>query len=624
MSTNVDTIPADKLNPADQLRRHLELVIVDPQTMTAHLAWLRTRPVEHKARETFLAEDIHQVVNEGLAHLADELLCHLALDAHALTQVSEGVLGQLAAPSIAGWKSWDDAFLRQGERLDELYPPPWRSPEWLEGFLQEMRHGRGHGATRENAPRSPRRSSHWVKRMVAAGIAAGLLGVFFSWHLSVVAAEKEKLRQEVERAKRQMRELKDAGYLDPFGADILVAAPDRLVVAGWVHPGVIERVEVYWTDTAGSKPEVLHHTRQRNPGETDRRVTFSGAHAYQLGGSAVKPRVRAMPFPDSEEVLKELHKGSPPLEVTKPFFRPPQGLMAEDPSAPFSEAQAAAWVLERGGSLEIALPSGETVRVENAGKLPQGSFFVHGIGFSQAKVQTTDADLRRLGGLRKLSSLDLSKTGVTDAGLQSIKELTTLTTLRLVDCAITDSGLKSIQSLQSLDYLDLQNTNITDQGVEHLKAMPNLRWLSFWQTRITDSGLSHVRAMTTLNHLRLGGRGITDKGMEYLKGLTHLRTFYVGTSPISDAGLVYLKELGALEELGLDRTDITDAGLEHLQGMKKLWFMNLADCRITDAAIANLEKLPALKRVYLNGTKVTNGGIEKLTKALGPQSQIHH
>jgi hypothetical protein len=61
-----------------------------------------------------------------------------------------------------------------------------------------------------------------------------------------------------------------------------------------------------------------------------------------------------------------------------------------------------------------------------------------------------------------------------------------------------------------------------------------------------------------------------------------------------------------------------------LQGMKKLWFMNLADCRLTDAAIAHLEKLPALKRVYLNGTNVTNGGIEKLTKALGPQSQIHH
>src|SRR5262249_53311048 len=162
---------------------------------------------------------------------------------------------------------------------------------------------------------------------------------------------------------------------------------------------------------------------RRNEG---RRVTFSGSHAYPLSGATVRPRVRAVPFPDSAEVLKELHKGAAPLEVTKPFGLAPQGIITEDEAAPFSHAQASGRVLERGGSIEVMVASGEVVNVTKPDDLLKSSYTIHAIKLGEANVRITDADFRKLRALHMLSSLDASNTGLTDAGLHTVKELTAL------------------------------------------------------------------------------------------------------------------------------------------------------------------------------------------------------
>ena len=73
-----------------------------------------------------------------------------------------------------------------------------------------------------------------------------------------------------------------------------------------------------------------------------------------------------------------------------------------------------------------------------------------------------------------LKTLNLSHTLVTDARLKEIAKLQKLTRLWLFYTQVTNSGLKEIAKLQNLTHLDLRHTKVTDAGINELrKALPN-------------------------------------------------------------------------------------------------------------------------------------------------------
>jgi hypothetical protein len=74
---------------------------------------------------------------------------------------------------------------------------------------------------------------------------------------------------------------------------------------------------------------------------------------------------------------------------------------------------------------------------------------------------TTDADLKRLAGLKDLRELQLNDTHVTDAGLKHLAGLPHLRLLYLAGTPVTDAGLQELLPLQELQELNLGSTRLT-------------------------------------------------------------------------------------------------------------------------------------------------------------------
>jgi hypothetical protein len=369
-----------------------------------------------------------------------------------------------------------------------------------------------------------RKSGAGKKVILAVAVAAGVAGSL--WHYSAVRADNRRLRQEVEQARQQVQELKAAGYLEPFAAEFVVAPPDRLVVAGWAHAGVVERVEVVWDDAPGSKPEVLYSAPAGPGRERPGPVSFSGSRPYRLDGSPARPRVVAVPFADAGRVLQDLHHGRPPLEVAGSFVRAPTGLAAPDKVAAFTDAEAARWAIARVGGLTVRLPSGETVRADRPEDLPAEAYFAYYLRLRKpvAGGKVGDDEIQKLRGLRKLHSLDAAMTGLTDAGMESVGALASLRRLNIADCPVTDAGLVALRDLHSLEDLDVQNTRVGDPGLGVVRHFPQLKRLVLRNTRVTDAGLEHLAPASRLETLDLIGTGVTDAGLNHLHGLKNLKT----------------------------------------------------------------------------------------------------
>jgi internalin A len=129
----------------------------------------------------------------------------------------------------------------------------------------------------------------------------------------------------------------------------------------------------------------------------------------------------------------------------------------------------------------------------------------------------TDAHLKELKQLRRLTWLNLDVTGVTDAGLKDLKEFKRLTRLSLAYTKVTDVGLKDLKELRQITWLDLDGTSVTDAGLKDLKELDQLTTLYLHDTKVTDAGLKDLKELKKLTTLGLRGTKVTDAGVADLQ-----------------------------------------------------------------------------------------------------------
>ena len=111
-----------------------------------------------------------------------------------------------------------------------------------------------------------------------------------------------------------------------------------------------------------------------------------------------------------------------------------------------------------------------------AAKLPQVAV---SFGLDLTGSNVTDAGLKELAGLHKLTSLGLAVTQVTDAGLRELAGLSNLATLDLSETKVTDAGMKVLTGrLDNLASLDLSSTLVTDEGFKDLAGFKKLATLT--------------------------------------------------------------------------------------------------------------------------------------------------
>jgi hypothetical protein len=88
--------------------------------------------------------------------------------------------------------------------------------------------------------------------------------------------------------------------------------------------------------------------------------------------------------------------------------------------------------------------------------------------------RVTDAELKHLAGLKRLTTLHLDNSQVTDAGLEKLAGLKCLSVLYLNNTQVTDAGLVHLAGLNNLEFLGVYRTQVTDAGVAELqKSLPN-------------------------------------------------------------------------------------------------------------------------------------------------------
>jgi hypothetical protein len=58
---------------------------------------------------------------------------------------------------------------------------------------------------------------------------------------------------------------------------------------------------------------------------------------------------------------------------------------------------------------------------------------------------------------------------------------------------VTDAGLKDLASLEKLTYLGLGSTRVTDAGLKELAPLKGLVTLGLFDTKVTDTGVKELQ-----------------------------------------------------------------------------------------------------------------------------------
>lgn len=114
------------------------------------------------------------------------------------------------------------------------------------------------------------------------------------------------------------------------------------------------------------------------------------------------------------------------------------------------------------------------------------------------------ADLRGLGQLERLTTLDLSRTWVDGPALEALAARGRLTSLRLAECALVrDAALEPVGRCAVLERLDLSGcAHVTDRGLDALHGLARLRWLDLTNVRgVTADGVARLRSALPACHM---------------------------------------------------------------------------------------------------------------------------
>jgi len=115
------------------------------------------------------------------------------------------------------------------------------------------------------------------------------------------------------------------------------------------------------------------------------------------------------------------------------------------------------------------------------------------------------------------TSIQLFQRGVTDREMECFLHFAEFEGVSVGGCSgVTDAGLRHIAHLRKLTFLDHQDTGVTDAGLVHLAGLGNLRHLDLNWLPITDAGVRHLEGLSKLKKLVINEDGISSQAYERL------------------------------------------------------------------------------------------------------------
>ena len=216
-------------------------------------------------------------------------------------------------------------------------------------------------------------------------------------------------------------------------------------------------------------------------------------------------------------------------------------------------------------------------------------------------------------GTRNLSTVVFRKSDITDAALRSLRLLDKLTSIEIFDATLSAAGLAELRDLP-LRRLVLGNCSLRDPDLVALKNT-RVEDLQLPGNRITETGLANLLDPP---NLRVLGLKSTDVGTRLgeLKRFSKLRELLLQNANVTDAGLAGAPELPSLEALELDAAPIAAAGYKSIGECKGLVRLKFAHMRLGDDELMRFVGLSKLTQLTLQDTDVTLAGVEELKTRL--------
>ncbi|MCA9071109.1 MAG: protein kinase, partial [Planctomycetaceae bacterium] len=220
---------------------------------------------------------------------------------------------------------------------------------------------------------------------------------------------------------------------------------------------------------------------------------------------------------------------------------------------------------------------------------------------SLAGTGITDEGLGLFKGCTGLKSLKVNWTKVSNKGLENFSNCENLTSLVVGHSNVDHYGLAPFAD-RKLTELDLEKTGVTDEALKlYFKSCDNLRTLNLASGNFTNDGLAIFAGCKNLEELILyGNPKIGDAGLAHFAGCTKLKGVHLERTGVTDAGMVHLKDCRQLEWLSLNSTRVGGLGLAALRNCTNLAYLNLTvNFAINDAGMVHLANFKNLNELHL-------------------------
>ncbi len=167
--------------------------------------------------------------------------------------------------------------------------------------------------------------------------------------------------------------------------------------------------------------------------------------------------------------------------------------------------------------------------------------------------------------LTKLHTLDLSCVSITEEGLNRISRLTNLEALNLRR-ALPPSGKPILETLENtlvelkkISCLNLNRTGFNNKSLEKITHLTNMQDLDLSYTNIDDEGLAKIAHFTSLKNLNLDATSVGDHSINIIiPNMIALNSLNLSSTNVSTAILPNLAKLPKLECLDLCNTEIDE------------------------------------------------------------------
>ena len=271
---------------------------------------------------------------------------------------------------------------------------------------------------------------------------------------------------------------------------------------------------------------------------------------------------------------------------------------------------------EAGVTVNQSGSSGHVTYVSNLTQDEQCEHLKHLPYLATVRLQgigITDASIRSLSKVSKLSQLYLTTTGISPAGIAELKQLSRLHSISLMG-NFPASHIRALAQVQQLSIVRLY----TPIGDEELIAAAELPVPALYLTKINSTKkTAEIMRTVKASKIQFSLSGIKNDDLKWLSGSkTPTLSININSSKeLTDEGLLFLENAN-VSSLSLYNTGITAKAMKPLGTLTSLETLMITNSPIDDESLKHLSNLKLLRSLRLQGTKVTGEGMATLQEKL--------